>query len=171
MQANVIIPDDVFQLTLKWLEKNQQSDGGWGYASPHGNQITPAYGSMSVGALGSLIICKFYITKKIPDRDTNVLKGLEWIIKNFTVTENPKFKPPEYWHFYYLYAMERLGAFLETEEFGSNLWYPVGAKFLLEKQEGSGSWNQGRIDDTCFAILFLRRATKPLRAKITGDKE
>lgn len=170
MQASIVIPPEVFQLTAQFLEKKQQADGGWGYDSPHGNQISPAYGSMSVGALGSLIICKFYLTKRIPDRDNSVLKGFDWVIKNFTVTENPKFKQG-FWHYYYLYAMERLGAFLETEEFGSNLWYPVGAKFLLEKQEASGSWNQGRIDDTCFAILFLRRATKPLRAKVTGDKE
>ena len=175
MQADVIIPNDVFALTEQWFEKKQQKDGGWGYDSPYGNQINPAYGSMSVGALGSLIICKFYLTKRIPENDPKILQGLDWLIKNFTVTGNPKFSEPQRWYYYYLYAMERLGAFLETEEFGKHEWYPTGAELLLKQQEADGSWKplgpkQQGVEDTCFAILFLRRATKSLRAKITGDK-
>lgn len=176
MQAGVIIPPEVFQKTIQWLEKKQQGDGGWGYDSPHGNQISPAYGSMTVGALGSLIICKYYLTKQVPARDAKVIKGLDWVIKNFTVKENPKFgqpgaplgsPSPQMWYYYYLYAMERLGAFLETELFGKYEWYPTGAEVLLAAQEANGGWREGRIDDTCFAILFLRRGTKPLRPKVS----
>ena len=174
MQAGVIIPSHVFTLAQQWLEKDQEKDGGWGYGSPHGVQPDAAgpYGSMTVGALGSLIICKFYQTKKVPSTDPKVRFGLDWVIKNFTVTENPKFSPTppnssKMWDYYYLYALERLGAFLETEEFGKNYWYPEGAKYLLGEQRPNGSWRE-TFDNTCFAILFLRRATKPLRATVTG---
>jgi hypothetical protein len=177
MQSGVIIPSNVFALTVQWLEKNQEKDGGWGYGSPNGVQppANGAYGSMTVGALGSLIICKFYLIKKIPETDPKVRQGIDWLIKNYTVTENPKFSPAppnssKMWDYYYLYALERLGAFLEKDEFGKNYWYPEGATYLIEQQRPNGSWRE-TIDTTCFAILFLRRATKPLRIKITGNKE
>lgn len=182
MTAGVIIPDSIFAMAQQWLEKNQQKDGSWGYGSKHGQQENPGYGSMSVGALGSLIICKFYLTKRIPTNDPKVQSGLQWLIKNFTVLENPQFLtnlPPEVknpaeqrkmWDYYYLYAMERLGAFLETETFGDKEWYPAGAEIILKQQAASGAWSPAKIsaEDTCFAILFLRRATKPLSAVITG---
>jgi hypothetical protein len=166
MQAGIIIPDTIFALTQQWLEKNQQKDGSWGYGSPGHGQINPGYGSMTIGALGSLIICKFYLTKRIPKNDPKILQGIDWLVKNFTVKENPKISPPlegYFGHYYYLYAMERLGAFLETEDFGKYEWYPTGAELLLGNQDKSGSWHNV-FDDTCFAILFLRRATKPLKA-------
>jgi hypothetical protein len=37
---------------------------------------------------------------------------------------------------------------------------------LLEKQSGDGKWNN--TVDTCFAILFLKRATRPLVASEDG---
>ena len=45
-------------------------------------------------------------------------------------------------------------------------WYVEGATHLLEVQEEQGSWNltRNRTTDTCFAILFLKRATKRLVA-------
>ena len=36
-----------------------------------------------------------------------------------------------------------------------------GAKVLCDIQKGGGSWGGGTVD-TCFAILFLKRATRPL---------
>ena len=58
-----------------------------------------------------------------------------------------------------------------AEFFGDQEWYPVGAKYLLDHQRGDGSWSSqaapptGRMKeylDTCYALLFLRRATLPL---------
>jgi hypothetical protein len=45
-------------------------------------------------------------------------------------------------------------------------WYPEGANILLDAQKPAGSWlmsdNGKPLWDTCFAILFLKRATRPL---------
>ena len=43
----------------------------------------------------------------------------------------------------------------------------TGAKFLVEKQSANGQWEHGGdwnkpVWNTCFAILFLKRATRPL---------
>ena len=71
--------------------------------------------------------------------------------------------------YYYLYALERAGILCGTEAMGTHRWYPEGAKFLVEKQspdgqwEHDGDWNKP-VWNTCFAILFLKRATRPLVA-------
>ena len=47
-----------------------------------------------------------------------------------------------------------------TEKFGTHNWYNEGARYLLSKQGADGKW--GSRKNTCFAILFLRRATRAL---------
>ena len=89
-------------------------------------------------------------------------------------------KPPQgltpFWYFYYLYAVERVGMLFDTPMIGRKDWYFDGAKWLLEQQGANGSWDQNRLFanpsnptyDTCFAILFLKKATKGLTA--SGEK-
>jgi hypothetical protein len=96
---------------------------------------------------------------------------MEWLARNFTVTGNPKIPAGDAglqggWHYYYLYAVERAGIFYGTEKLGAHDWYAEGAKHLLGAQQADGSWLSKGADhaiwDTCFAVLFLRRATRPL---------
>jgi len=91
-----------------------------------------------------------------------------WIGKNFSVTYNPgpyehaqmaENSPHQY--LYYMYALERAGMLYGTEMMGKHKWYPEGAKVLIETQAANGSWGAGTVD-TCFAILFLKRATRSL---------
>jgi len=45
------------------------------------------------------------------------------------------------------------------------------AAWLLDQQQSNGSWT-GEISETCWAILFLRRATDDFRPPVaTGDKK
>ncbi|MEK7310160.1 MAG: hypothetical protein AAB038_05025 [Planctomycetota bacterium] len=158
--ALIEIPKQVWTDAERHLLLNQGADGGWAYFAPSG-RIT--YGSMTAGGLGGLAICKFYLNKEIKD-DKNIKRGMDWLAQNFTVRENPKHSG---WHYYYLYALERAGIFAGTEQFGGNEWYPIGANYLINEQKPNGSWNGGvPTQDTCFAILFLRRATQPLKIKI-----
>jgi len=185
VEANIEIPPKVWADAEKHLLDNQLSDGGWNYT----NESKYSYGSMAAGGLGSLAICKYYQSKKI-NGDKNIKRGLDWLIKNFTVLRNPK--SGGMFHFYYLYALERVGALLGTEYFGPHHWYPIGARYLLGQQKPDGSWTLtmgpwcgnnvsfsggNRIDgsneiaDTCFALLFLRRATKPLVVITSSSKK
>jgi hypothetical protein len=53
---------------------------------------------------------------------------------------------------------------------GIHDWYARGARAILGAQQADGSWPGGQpVPDTCFAVLFLRRATRPLVDVETGD--
>jgi hypothetical protein len=165
MDARVVIPDETFKAARDWLIKDQNSDGGWGYTRGSKTATAVSYGSMSAGGLGALAICEYYLGVNFK-KDTNIQRGIDWLANNFTVTDNPN--KTNYFHYYYLYALERAGMLSSTETFGQHDWYTIGAKYLLKEQKPDGSWEseketwESSLLDTCFAILFLRRATKPI---------
>jgi hypothetical protein len=180
MDANIDVDPSVLQRARQWWLRTQHSDGGWGYNDKGDTGGTTndtgvsndSYGSMTVGATGALCIYDYYMGLPFKT-DTAVLKGADWIGKNFDVTKNPK--KTSFAYLYYLYGLERAGMLIGTEKFGASEWYPEGANHLLSTQSGAGTW--GGTDnfpkemnvDTCFAILFLRRGTAPLRPVATGD--
>ena len=92
--------------------------------------------------------------------------GAAWLQHNYALDYNPGTIDGRTNYYYYLYALERVGAFTPTEFIGEHSWYEDGALTLLVSQEEKGSW--GAVEDTCFAILFLSRATTPTRRVITG---
>jgi hypothetical protein len=80
-------------------------------------------------------------------------------------------------HFYWLYALERVGMLLGMKHLGALEWYVEGATWLVEHQEPDGGWvNPTAAQDapepplaaTCFALLFLRRATRPVVTTLPG---
>ncbi len=111
-----------------------------------------------------------------------------WLDHYWTVRRNPGYTQDE-GHLYYLYGLERVGAFFEREQIGAHDWYLEGARYLVEAQKKDGGW--GRQDETAFALLFLSRATAgpttggqvqstpkvvvqetgPLQFRVTGDFE
>jgi hypothetical protein len=128
---------------------------------------------MTAGATGSLCIY-LYIKdndegkKRTWKRDKDVHEGMQWLAKNFSVTYNPgpyehgNFEEnSQHQYYYFLYGLERAGMLYGSEMMGAKKWYPEGAKVLIGNQKADGSWGAGAVD-TCFAILFLKRATRPL---------
>ncbi len=153
------------------VTQNKAMPQGWCYRD-HGDH--KAYGSMTAGAVGSLAIYHYIKDndegkKRSWKRDKDIHEGLQWMAKNFSVTYNPgpyehgnpKFEEnSKHQYYYYLYALERAGMLYGTEMMGAHKWYPEGAKVLIANQKADGSW--GSTVETCFAILFLKRATRPL---------
>lgn len=174
--SGIQIPDDVLTAGAKWWEKNQGKDGGWGY-SDQGQMGDPSHGSMSAGGVASLIIYR-HLLKQETTKHPPIKRGLDWIGSNLIVTENPGYERPYQWHHYWLYGIERAGILGGTEKLGDHWWYSEGAEYLLKAQDPKdGSWISekngmesvgGAAADTAFAILFLRRATKPLPKVVTG---
>jgi len=90
------------------------------------------------------------------------------------VTENvgpPQERPAgtNEFFYYYLYALERAGMLVGAETIGGHRWYVEGAKVLVEAQKPDGSWEHAGdwnkpVWNACFAVLFLKRATRPLVA-------
>jgi hypothetical protein len=183
LDADIDVDPQVLALARKWWLGAQNSDGGWGY-NDHGDKgggenaegiSNTSYGSMTVGAVGALCIYDYYTGVQYK-QDPVVNKGIDWIAKNYDVSKNPM--KNKFAYLYYLYGLERAGILYGTEKFGANEWYPDGANHLLSTQQPGGGWATddklaGGPRDTCFAVLFLRRGTLPLKppeAVATGGR-
>lgn len=68
---------------------------------------------------------------------------------------------------YFLWTVERCGVLYNRRQIEGKDWYTWGVELLLDHQQKEGSWNSGGyfsppnitpITDTCFALLFLKRA-------------
>ena len=65
---------------------------------------------------------------------------------------------------YFLWSVERVGVLFNRATIGGKEWYPWGARLLVDGQNGDGGWGRGGsfistpTVDTCFALLFLKRA-------------
>ncbi len=187
--AGIVLPKTVVLLARKWWEStivmNRDKDarvatgevsappGGWGYRITHN---TEPYASMTAGATGGLVIYD-YILDRDWKKDRVVHAGLSWMANNYSVTANtggPSHggKGPKGWLYYYLYALERLGILYDTKTIGGHDWYAEGARHLLQAQKPDGSWDESHYKqpawDTCFAILFLKKATRPLVPSVDG---
>jgi hypothetical protein len=68
-------------------------------------------------------------------------------------TNNGKF-------YYFLWSLERVCVAYGPDKIGQTDWYDWGAEILLANQGPDGGWSNGAYAtaDTCFALLFLRRA-------------
>jgi hypothetical protein len=70
---------------------------------------------------------------------------------------------------YFLWSVERVGVAFGLGKIEGKDWYDWGSAILLKSQQEDGSWRDRfpGICDTCFALLFLRRANV---AKDLSDK-
>jgi hypothetical protein len=125
---------------------------------------------MTTAGVASLAICRSELLDwpgykgSFGERmERGIKDGLAWLAKNFTVETNPG--PLGGWHYYYLYGLERAGVLTDEEFLGDHDWYREGAEYLVRGQSEKGHWLSRRpvLTDTCFALLFLRRATIPVR--------
>jgi len=142
---------------------------GWNYKTSATDERAP-YQAMTAGGLGALVIYA-HMQKKDWKNDAAVQAAMKWLGDKLDM--DPQ-------NAYSLYAVERAGILYGTETFGSRVWYREGANGILRVQKADGSWGDdskdpnglvwyGRTWDTCFSILFLRRATRPLVAS-SGSK-
>jgi hypothetical protein len=75
--------------------------------------------------------------------------------------------------YYFLWSLERVAVAYSLDTIGDKDWYTWGGEILLANQRLDGSW-AGEFAtygaDTCFALLFLRRANlaKDLSASLRG---
>ncbi len=121
-----------------------------------------------------------------------VWDGLAWLDRNWSNFDNRNSSVG--YHTYYLYALERTMDMLGKNLVGKRLWYQEGAQQLLNRlqrkavdvpdrkmkttnEEGifwetKSTHEPHDVLDTCFALLFLKRATKgvmPPPAAVTGN--
>jgi hypothetical protein len=160
------VSPNTWALAAQYVKACQKGDGGFGY------QVGgPSYASMTACGIGCLLICKEQMElsaeRKPPEWIDGAIKaGMDWLDKNFAAETNSGAERQEL--FYYLYGVERVGDLSGRKEFNGKDWYLRGAMLLLERQEADGKWTDATgfpptdVLGTCFALLFLKRATPPV---------
>jgi hypothetical protein len=177
-EAGIEVEPQVLKLAKEWWEKDQNSDGGWEYKSEWKQKGQNSTATMTAGGLGSLASYKRMLKEELKD-DKYVAAAVNWLATKFRVDANfdsKGSKHPE-WQYYYLYGLERAGVLAGVVKFGNHEWYWDGAEYLIKNQRNDGSWKAAKAGlhtsqkyqdlvnsmlDTCFAILFLKRATEYL---------
>jgi hypothetical protein len=181
VDAGIGIPAETFDRAARAWRESQRVEadgrGGWCYT----REETPhrPYASMSAGGLAALVICD-KLGGKDWLQDKSALMARDWVTYHFTPIEN--YGPVEELMakemisdtpnantelYYYLWAVERAAAVCGMEKFGARDWYAEGKREILAAQRRDGSWFSGvkrcqPVYDTCYAILFLTRSTRPM---------
>ena len=170
IEGGVEFPDEMIRAAREAWVRGQLEDGSWGYRS---EQFAPkGYATMTYGGVGATAFYSKCLKESVAENET-VARGLDWISKNFSVETHPGFlRQPEgkiAWFYYQLYAIERAGDSLGLDKFGEHDWYAKGCERLVKLQKPGGAWTdpstESELAATCFAVLFLARATPPLEVK------
>ncbi|MGD0093029.1 MAG: DUF4159 domain-containing protein [Planctomycetota bacterium] len=158
----VKVPPEVFKRARRYVLAGQNKlDGSWSYRIP----ADAGYGSMTAAGITSLFIINEQAYKEsavcggVPE-DWRLQKALAWLGENFAVNTNPRHGS---FHYYYLYAMERIGVLTGQKFIGGHDWYREGAEYLVRRQLEDGSWSDASgILATEFALLFLGKGREPV---------
>jgi hypothetical protein len=181
VDAGIKIPIETFYRASRFWIESQRVDsdgrGGWCYTREE-NPHRP-YGSMSAGGLASLVICD-KLSGRDWRKDKAALRAADWVSFHFTPLENygpveelmakemisdtPNMNTELY---YYLWSVERAATLCGMPKFGTHDWYADAAHEMIAAQRADGSWFSGvkrcqPVYDTCYAILFLMRSTRPM---------
>ena len=95
--------------------------------------------------------------KNLSWKDPQVQGGLEVVAKS--IKEPPASRLSNL--NYFMFSMGRTLMVYNLKKIGDQDWYLWGAAKLVDNQNKDGSWNAGFPNDaadTCFALLFLKRA-------------
>ncbi len=159
----------------KYKPHSKDRARGWGYCrqDEHLKGDASTYGSMTAAGICALILIRDELEddralsskwkKQAEECDQMIYDGLAWMVMNWTLENNPK--RGSYRYYYYLYTVERLGMLGQIDFIGQYDWYFEGAEIILKQQDPSGMWDpQNEIDpsdiyNTCYALLFLKKAT------------
>ncbi len=159
----------------------QGRPGGFGYKL---NDALSPTGSMTAAGLSVLAIAKDQLIEgslkqsQQSPADEGLAAGASWLSSHFTITGSPPNDPRAAldgrWGPYYLYGVERACTLLGMERLGGSDWYWEGATWFLDVQGSKGefstAWGESE-PNTCFALLFLGRATASFTGKGADNKD
>lgn len=112
--------------------------------------------------------------------DGAIRDAAAWLDLRWSPFENPGKRDLNIYHVYYLYCVERAMDLVGASRIGSHDWFVEMGTKLLAAQQPDGSWDSRSTHkpyaflDTCFALLFLHRATRggiPLPAATADDPD
>jgi hypothetical protein len=118
-------------------------------------------------------------------KDASIEKGFTFLAESIGQPlgrNGPRPPRGDQLNYYFLWSVERCGVLYNRREIGGKNWYPWGVELLVDRQTPDGFWEAGNypgslaMADTCFALLFLKRAnlakdlTKKLEFFMEGKK-
>lgn len=179
----------VWKDLAKTTQTFQTESGGFRYWNEEHNPFAVT-GSMTTAGVATLHMAREALGKSPKGADEAIERGLAWLDANLRLASNPSERSDGLGrggghYFYYLFGIERVGSFLDRDQLGGKFWYRDGARRLLKAQNSNGSWNDppttlemrplmrdegsSELSDTCFALLFLRRASGRTGGQRTAD--
>jgi hypothetical protein len=182
----------------KRFSKNQADDGGWAYVAMNQEGRAPSGDSMTGAGLFCLAVAQasqirdaVKTGKKTEGPEASGKSLLESRVFDRGLKRTGDFVKgigPGSGR-YFLWSVERVGVLLGLEKIGETDWFKRGADALLKTQKEEGGWptawaeaDKEGLSDTCFALLFLRKANlgsdisrllegeKPQKFEILGRK-
>jgi hypothetical protein len=155
------IPEETLVNAAKAIFRLQDDGGGFRYE--HGRMET---GGITAASLGGLTVLaeigegRSAVEAVLKKRAKELRAGDDWMVAHWSPSQNaygdvgwtPSFQYP------YLWAVERWCGLSRRGKLGAHDWYEEGAAWLVDRQLDNGSWLDTN-ESTCFALLFLRRAT------------
>ena len=134
----------------------------------------PPFGSMTSAGVSGLLLARAGMTatgevdRALARRiDDAIDDAFAWLAAEFSVRCNPGYAERGDHHWYYwLYGLERSCELDGIAWLQGRDWYYEGALQLLSQQQANGSFRAEHastllLDATCFAVLFLAKATPP----------
>lgn len=189
--AGVEISPEVWDKAANWALRAQEEDGSWRYhydEKAGGLNVKQPNISMTAGGVSVLLICKDELERFLKGGDspspllvnavpestlgqgyrptvsrgamnTAIDRGLAWIGSHYKPGDLVAMGDSNY---YGLYGVERVGALVNKDRFGSVNWYDVGRQFVQGTQDKDGHFIAGHGDtpNTAWAILFMVKSTK-----------
>ncbi len=181
-RCGVKIPPKVWRDAIGQTLHHQGRSGGFGYRI--GDSGNPT-GSMTVAGLSVIAMARGQLTEDnnkqvqgLDVADQGLADGARWLAEHFTITgsstDNPKDELNRHRGPYYLYGLERACTLLGMERLAGSDWYWEGATWFLDIQGDKGQFATayGEAEsNTCFALLFLGRATAAFTGKSGAKKD
>lgn len=152
------------------FRSGQNSDGGWGYVPPRSSGERGSVSTRNMTCAGLLgLAFGIGATHEAALRTSgkgNNARGpavpqdaaVRASLLALAAYIGPSREPPD---FYFFWSLERVGVAFGLSTIGNKDWYAWGSEIVVAEQRPNGSWRgkfpEGGVD-TCFALLFLRRA-------------
>lgn len=169
--------------------KTQADDGGWAYVAEVEGKKAGSGESMTGAGLFCLAVAQ---ASQIREAIKSGKKAEGPAAEGKSLLENPVFAKgfkrtgdfvkglgPGSGR-YFLWSVERVGVLLGLEQIGDVNWFQKGADGLLKTQTEEGGWptawadtDKAGLTDTCFALLFLRKANlgSDISRLLEGEQE
>jgi hypothetical protein len=166
-------------LIARRFDSCQNINGSWDYHYQFGGSNKEGPAVTAVGLIGLAV--GHGLLSDIPGveagrKDPRIVGGFV-ALNRYVGVPTGKMNGAKQTNLYFLWSVERVAMLYNLQKIGDKDWYRWGAEMLVANQGAAGNWDNGQYwsahptIDTCFALLFLKRANlaKDLTSRLSID--